>query len=64
MKILYIANARIPTEKAHGFQICKMCEQLSLQGAEVELIVPKRKNKITQDVFQYYDLKYVNLDTI
>ena len=59
MKILYIANARIPTEKAHGFQICKMCEQLSLQGAEVELIVSKRNNTIIQDVFQYYDLKKV-----
>ena len=59
MKIFYIANARIPTEKAHGFQICKMCEQLSLQGAEVELIVSKRNNTIIQDVFQYYDLKKV-----
>ncbi len=57
MKIFYIANARIPTEKAHGFQICKMCEQLSEQGAEVELIIPKRKNSIMQSIFEYYNLK-------
>ena len=25
-KLIYIANARIPTEKAHGIQIMKMCE--------------------------------------
>lgn len=26
MKLIYITNARIPTEKAHGLQIMKMCE--------------------------------------
>ena len=56
MKIIYCANARIPTEKAHGFQISKMCEELSLAGAEVELWVPTRKNHISDDVFSYYNL--------
>jgi len=31
MKLIYIANARIPTEKAHGIQIMKMCEALLIQ---------------------------------
>ena len=26
MNILYLANVRLPTEKAHGAQIMKMCE--------------------------------------
>jgi len=31
-KIIYIANARIPTEKAHGIQIMKMCEAFANYG--------------------------------
>lgn len=42
MRIYYVANARMPTEKAHGIQIAKMCEALIEAGAEVELIVPTR----------------------
>ena len=43
MKIFYIANARIPTEKAHGLTIVKSCEALAHQGAEVTLVLPRRK---------------------
>lgn len=57
MKLIYISNSRIPTEKAHGYQICKMCEEFSRLGLEVELIVPKRKNYIKEDVFKYYSLR-------
>ena len=42
MKIYYIANARMPTEKAHGIQIAKMSEALHKAGAELTLIVPRR----------------------
>jgi len=55
MKILYIANARIPTEKAHGIQIMNMCRAFG-NIHEVELIVPKRKNHIRQDAFEYYGI--------
>ena len=57
MKLLYIVNARIPTEKAHGYQICKMCEEFSSAGVEVELWVPTRENLIKKNVFEYYNLK-------
>jgi len=57
MKIIYIANARIPTEKAHGYQICKMCEEFSSAGAEIELWAPTRENLIKKDAFKYYSLK-------
>ncbi len=56
MKIVYIANARLPTEKAHGIQIMQMCAALADLGHQVELIVPARRNPIAQDVFSYYGL--------
>jgi len=55
MKILYIANIRIPTEKAHGIQIMKMCQAFSNAGHNLTLIIPARKNKIKEDVWKYYD---------
>ena len=39
--MLYIANARIPTEKAHGLQIIKMCAAFA-RKLDVELVVPFR----------------------
>ena len=43
MKLLYLANLRLPTEKAYGIQITKTCEALS-KLTEVELIAPYRRN--------------------
>ena len=58
MNILFIANARIPTEKAHGIQIMKMCEALAREGADVSLIVPHlRGNPITTDPFDFYGVE-------
>lgn len=57
MRIFYIANARIPTEKAHGLQIMKTCEAFSDLGHEVVLFVPKRSNEIRQDPFEYYAVR-------
>ena len=59
MKLLYIANARIPTEKAHGIQIMKMCEAFAHSGVKVELVVPWRFNPIKEDPFQYYGVKNI-----
>ncbi|MBT4850333.1 glycosyltransferase [Candidatus Parcubacteria bacterium] len=56
MKVLYIANNRIPTEKAHGIQIAKMCEAFE-RFSELKLIVPKRNNFIQKDIFDYYKLE-------
>jgi glycosyltransferase involved in cell wall biosynthesis len=59
MKILYIANSRIPAEKAYSIQIMKMCEAFGLQNKEVELILPTRKNKKFKNIspFRYYSIK-------
>ena len=57
MRILYIANIRIPTEMAHGLQIMKMCEAFVKQGAELKLIVPKRfgiSDLAKKNPFEYY----------
>jgi len=56
-KIAVIFNNRLPTERAHGFQIVKMCEELASAGNNVELVIPKSKNRIQKDVFSYYGVK-------
>ena len=57
-RLIYIANARIPSEKAHGMTIVKSCEALALAGAAVELVVPKRKNAgLPKDTFSFYGAK-------
>jgi glycosyltransferase involved in cell wall biosynthesis len=59
MKLIYLANARLPTEKAHGGQIMLMCEALAEAGAEVTLWYPRRANKPEldgRDPFDYYDV--------
>lgn len=57
MRIIYLANARIPTEKAHGIQIMKTCEAFKKLGHDIELIVPRRINSVKDDPFIYYDVK-------
>jgi len=58
-KIIYITNARLPTEKANGYQICKMCEAFADLGIRLTLYHPYRrqpkafKNKT---VFEYYGI--------
>lgn len=61
MRLLYIANARIPTEKAHGLQILKMCEAFRGLGFDVELIHPFRfQSKLMRemkDIWAYFGIE-------
>ncbi|MDP3784930.1 MAG: glycosyltransferase [bacterium] len=57
MKLVYLANMRLPTERAHGVQIMKMCEAFSDLGAQVLLVLPRRFTKIKADPFEYYSVK-------
>lgn len=57
MRIAYIVNARIPTEKAHGVHVMKMCEALAALRSDVLLIVPYRFNTIKKDPFDYYHVR-------
>jgi glycosyltransferase involved in cell wall biosynthesis len=59
MKIIYIANTRLPTEMAHGLQVMKMCEAFVKNGAELELVVPLRFHTFElgkRDAFEYYKI--------
>ncbi|MFH1890149.1 MAG: glycosyltransferase [Candidatus Kuenenbacteria bacterium] len=61
MKILYISNSRIPTVKAYGHQIMKMCQVFAAQKVAVELVCPTRKNPQfkSMDPFEYYHIKKI-----
>ncbi len=56
-RLVYIANLRLPTEKAYGIQIAKMCEAFTGQNIKVELTAPFRFNRIKEDFFKYYGIK-------
>ena len=60
MKLLYITTARIPTEKAHGVQIMKMCEAFQRHGLDVTLMVPTRRQtppmRKVQNVWDFYEI--------
>jgi glycosyltransferase involved in cell wall biosynthesis len=75
LRVIYLANVRLPTEKAHGYQICKMCEAFALNGAEVVLLHPYRHQAdpqlVGRTVFDYYGIKPIfqvqtlkNLDVV
>ena len=57
-RLVYIATARLPTEKAHGYQICKMCEAFRQNGTVVLLLHPYRRQLNPElrrrSVFDYY----------
>jgi glycosyltransferase involved in cell wall biosynthesis len=61
VKLLYVANARIPTEKAHGVQIMKMCDAFVQNSAEVELVLPFRvqtaQMRRVRDLWAYYGIR-------
>lgn len=58
MKLLYIANIRLPTEKAHGLQIMQNCEAFAQTGMDVTLWVARRVNtpelRAVDDVWAHY----------
>ena len=51
MHVLYVTNARLPTEKAHGLAIVKTCEALARAGHTVLLIAPERHKPLREDMF-------------
>jgi len=56
MRLNYIANIRFPTEKAHGYQIARVCTELRAQGVDVTLYVPRRRNTVEQPWHAFYGL--------
>ncbi len=60
-QLLYIANVRLPTEKAHGLQIMQNCEAFADSGAEVRLWTAHRVNtpalRDITDIWAHYGVK-------
>ncbi|MBU6214868.1 glycosyltransferase [Patescibacteria group bacterium] len=55
-RLLYLANIRLPTEKAHGIAIMRACEAFARAGLDVTLIVPRRSTTIRGDAFAAYGI--------
>ncbi len=61
-RLLYIANVRLPTEKAHGLQIMQNCEAFAEQGAQVRLWAARRTNTPElrgADAFEHYGVNRI-----
>jgi glycosyltransferase involved in cell wall biosynthesis len=59
-KIYYIANARMPSEKAHGIQLAKMCEAFVERGVDLTLVLPRyerRSEHQHQSIREVYGLR-------
>jgi glycosyltransferase involved in cell wall biosynthesis len=60
-RLIYVANIRLPTEKAHGYQVVQMCEALALAGQSVTLVTPRRHNtpelSAVHDIWGYYGVR-------
>ncbi len=61
MKLLYLANARVPSEKANALQIVQNCEAFAEAGAEVTLWAARRFNppalRGVRDVWAHYGVR-------
>lgn len=58
-ELSYVAFARLPTGRAHGYAIMKMCEQFAAAGVHVLLYVPRRTNELAGDPFEYYGVQRI-----
>ena len=56
MKIAYIADIRLPTERGHGMQIVEMCAAFASLGHEVTLIISAVKTGTIQDIEKAYGI--------
>ena len=61
MNLIYLANIRLPTEKAHGLQIVQNCEAFAAAGAQVSLWTARRVNtpelRGVPDVWAHYGVE-------
>ena len=56
MKIAYLANVRIPSERAHATQIVHMCQALTESGNILDLYVNTRTKGSAVDIGKQYDM--------
>ncbi|MBN2305962.1 MAG: glycosyltransferase [Anaerolineae bacterium] len=62
-ELVYLANNRLPTEKANGLQIAQMCEALAGAGYAVTLVAPRRFNtpdmRAVRSIWDHYGVERV-----
>lgn len=60
-RLIYVANNRLPSEKANGLQIAHMCEALAENGCAVTLVTPRRRParalRKAPDIWTYYGVE-------
>lgn len=59
-EILYLANVRIPSERANAYQILAQIDAFAAQGRKVTLLAPRRKNTFQladADIPSFYGLR-------
>lgn len=54
MRIAYCTNVRLPSERAHGHQVARVCDTLAKLGNDVTIFAPFRKNTVKQDYWQFH----------
>lgn len=61
MKLIYISNTRLPSEKANSYQTMQMCSSFSKVFDEVELWTGKARNtpelNEVRDIYGYYNIQ-------
>lgn len=55
MRIAYCTNVRLPSERAHGHQVARVCDALAGLGHDVTIFAPYRKNPITKDYWEFHN---------
>ncbi len=54
MRIGYIAALRLPSERAYGHQVARVCDALVANGHQVTILCPDRDNPIREDFWEYH----------
>ena len=56
MTVLYLADIRLPLERANGIQTMETCHALARRGHDVRLLVRPDTQAPARDPFAFYDL--------
>jgi glycosyltransferase involved in cell wall biosynthesis len=58
--LLFVANVRLPSERANAYQILVQADALAAAGVDVEILAPRRRNRFAladHDVAAHYGLR-------
>ena len=54
MRIAYCSTLRLPSERAYGHQVARVCDAMAALGHEITVFSPFRKNPVAQDYWSYH----------